>query len=87
MDDVPYFWSDQFGRKIQYVGQHQSRDRVIFREHTDGQRWGVAWIDETARITAHLSVSFPKAMVLARAAIADRRVVDLDRCHNLAEPV
>jgi NADPH-dependent 2,4-dienoyl-CoA reductase/sulfur reductase-like enzyme len=78
VDDIPYFWSDQFGRKIQYVGQHAPSDRAVFRQHaTDPAKWGVAWLSSDDRLTAHLSVGFPKAVVRARAAIEDRRQVDL----------
>ena len=87
VDEVPYFWSDQFGRKIQYVGQHRRTDRVVIRRKADSDRWGAAWLDGDGRITAHLSVSFPKSMVQARAAIAQGRVVDADRCRDLAEPL
>ena len=83
-DEVPYFWSDQFGRKIQYVGQHSHRDRVVLREHSDPNKWGAAWVDEEGRITAHLSVAFPRAMLQARAAIADRRKITDEDLHDLA---
>ena len=86
VDDVPYFWSDQFGRKLQYVGQHRPDDRVTLREHDDPARWGAAWTDAEGRLTAHLSVGFPRAMVQARAAIAERRIVDPGRVGSLVEP-
>ena len=87
LDEVPYFWSDQFGHKIQYVGQHSSSDRVVLRHHADAEKWGAAWLDDDSRITAHLSVDFPKGMVRARAAISAGRVVDPDRCRDLAEAI
>jgi 3-phenylpropionate/trans-cinnamate dioxygenase ferredoxin reductase subunit len=86
-DDVPYFWSDQFGRKIQYVGQHGVHDKLIVRDHPTTDRWGAAWLDGAGRVTAHLSVSFPKAMVQARSAIADRRVVDPEAIVDLTVPL
>ena len=30
-DPVPYFWSEQFGRMVQYVGHHDGADRLIWR--------------------------------------------------------
>jgi Uncharacterized NAD(FAD)-dependent dehydrogenases len=86
-DDVPYFWSDQFGRKIQYVGQHDEADVVVVRQHEDADKWAVAWLDSMGRLTAHLSVGFPRSMVQARAAIADGRLVDPDRCRDLSQPL
>ncbi|MET8217166.1 NAD(P)/FAD-dependent oxidoreductase [Streptomyces hirsutus] len=84
-DDVPYFWSDQFGRKLQYVGQRHPGDRVFLREHDDPERWGAAWIDAEGRLSAHLSVGFPRSMVQARVAIAERRIIDLSRVGSLTE--
>ncbi|MFE0748909.1 NAD(P)/FAD-dependent oxidoreductase [Gordonia sp. NPDC058843] len=85
-DDIPYFWSDQFGRKIQYVGQHRRDDRLIVREHPTTDRWGAVWLDSEGRITAHLSVGFPRAMIQARAAIANGHRVDGGNLTDLTTP-
>ncbi|MGC9667608.1 NAD(P)/FAD-dependent oxidoreductase [Planosporangium sp. 12N6] len=82
-DDVPYFWSDQFGRKVQYVGQHRAADRVILREDEDPEKWAVAWVAPDGRLTAHLSVGFPRSMVQARAAIQDGRTIDAEAIRSL----
>lgn len=67
-DPVPYFWSDQFGRKIQYVGHHGPEDTVVIRgEGTE--KWAAAWLGCDGRLTAHLSVNRPRQMVEARMAI------------------
>lgn len=86
-EDVPYFWSDQFGRKIQYVGQHAEADSVLVRQHEDPDKWAVAWLDAMGRLTAHLSVGFPRSLVQARAAIADGRLIDPVRCRDLSHPL
>ncbi|GAA1637919.1 FAD-dependent oxidoreductase [Georgenia ruanii] len=86
-DEVPYFWSDQFGRKVQYVGQHRPEDTVVLREHADPEKWGAAWLDTEGRITAHLSIGFPRSMVQARAALAERRVIDPETCRDLTQPL
>ena len=36
-DPVPYFWSEQWGRMVQYAGHHPAGDRLVWRE--DGERW------------------------------------------------
>ncbi|MEY9212207.1 FAD-dependent oxidoreductase [Thermobifida halotolerans] len=66
-DPVPYFWSDQFGHKIQYVGHHGPDDTVVVRD--GGERWAAAWLAADGRLTAHLSVDSPRQMVDARMAI------------------
>ena len=77
-DSVPYFWSDQFGVKVQYVGQHGPGDHAVIREHPERpDRWGCAWVDARDRLTGHLSVGFPKAMVQARGALLRDSPVDV----------
>ena len=43
-DPVPYFWSEQFGRMVQYCGQHTAADRLIWRGDTDGRDWTACWL-------------------------------------------
>ncbi|ANY21856.1 NAD(P)/FAD-dependent oxidoreductase [Gordonia terrae] len=86
-DDIPYFWSDQFGRKVQYVGQHRRGHRLIVRDHPTTDRWGAVWLDECDRVAAHLSVGFPRAMIHARSAIADGRRVDRRTLADLTAPL
>ncbi|MCD2114160.1 NAD(P)/FAD-dependent oxidoreductase [Rhodococcus rhodochrous] len=85
-DPVPYFWSDQFGHKIQFVGHRDPSDRMVFREGRDG-KWGAAWIDDSSRLTAHLSIDSPRHMVQARMAIDRGAVVDPEAIGDLDTPV
>ena len=39
-DPVPYFWSEQFGRMVQYAGYHGGADRLIVRGDPAGPRLG-----------------------------------------------
>ncbi len=43
-DPVPYFWSEQFGRMLQYVGHHTAADRLIWRGDPAGPRWAACWL-------------------------------------------
>lgn len=63
-DPVPYFWSDQFGHKIQYVGHHGRHDRCEITD--DG---AVRWFDASGRLTAWLGVDRPRDLVAARRAV------------------
>ena len=67
-DPVPYFWSDQFGHKIQYVGHHGPDDTLVVRGD-GGARWAAAWLAPDGRLTAHLSIDSPRQMIDARMAI------------------
>jgi NADPH-dependent 2,4-dienoyl-CoA reductase/sulfur reductase-like enzyme len=43
-DPVPYFWSDQFGRMVQYVGHHGQRDRLVWRGDPAEPKWSACWV-------------------------------------------
>jgi NADPH-dependent 2,4-dienoyl-CoA reductase/sulfur reductase-like enzyme len=77
-DPVPYFWSDQFGRKIQYVGSHGPDDRPV-EVPDDRPGRTVTWIDRTGAITAVLTVDRPRDAAAARVAVAEG-------AHHLAVP-
>jgi NADPH-dependent 2,4-dienoyl-CoA reductase/sulfur reductase-like enzyme len=47
-DPVPYFWSEQFGRMVQYVGHHDREDRLVWRGDPAGERWAAGWVSGTA---------------------------------------
>ena len=48
-DPIPYFWSDQFGHKLQYVGHHDLADVPVWRTPGDGKGWSVAWLSADGR--------------------------------------
>lgn len=64
-DPVPYFWSKQFGRMVQYVGAHAPGDEPIWRGSPEEPRWSVCWArgDE---VTAVLAVNKPRDIADAR---------------------
>ncbi|MGH3167440.1 MAG: oxidoreductase C-terminal domain-containing protein, partial [Trebonia sp.] len=77
-DPVPYFWSEQFGRMVQYVGHHGAGDRLVWRGDPAGQRWAACWLDGP-RLTAVLAVGRPRDMLQGRRLIAAHAAVDADR--------
>ncbi|WP_166133036.1 NAD(P)/FAD-dependent oxidoreductase [Nocardioides ochotonae] len=66
-DPVPYFWSDQFGRKLQYVGAHLPDDTLDLRRGPDGTLARATWSRDGV-LTAWLGVDASKDLVKARAA-------------------
>jgi 3-phenylpropionate/trans-cinnamate dioxygenase ferredoxin reductase subunit len=79
-DPVPYFWSEQWGRMLQYAGHHPAGDRVVWRE--DGDRWAAFWLAGD-RLVAALTVDRPRDLVQARKLMQRDATVDADR---LADP-
>lgn len=64
-DPVPYFWSEQFGRFVQYAGHHASADELIWRGEASGAAWTVCWLREGA-LVAVLAVGRPRDLAQGR---------------------
>ncbi|MFD9588432.1 NAD(P)/FAD-dependent oxidoreductase [Streptomyces sp. NPDC059980] len=64
-DPVPYFWSEQFGRFVQYVGHHTPDDTLVWRGDPSGTAWSVCWLRET-RLVALLAVGRPRDLAQGR---------------------
>ncbi|MDQ1624646.1 MAG: 3-phenylpropionate/trans-cinnamate dioxygenase ferredoxin reductase component [Actinomycetota bacterium] len=79
-DPVPYFWSEQWGRMVQYAGHHPAGDRVVWRD--EGERWAAFWLAGT-RLVAALTVDRSRDLMQARRLMTDGREVDADR---IADP-
>ena len=66
---VPYFWSDQYDRKIQMVGRAADGDAVeVLRCATQAGDREVALYSRAGRFTAAVTFGWPKASVAARQA-------------------
>ena len=83
-DPVPYFWSEQFGRMVQYAGHHAAADRLVWRGDPDAATWSACWLSgDTRRLTAVLTVNRPRDLLQGRRLIAAGAEVDALR---LADP-
>jgi len=74
-DPVPYFWSEQFGRMLQYVGHHAGADRLIWRGDPEQAKWAVCWL-VGQRLIAVLTVDLPKDLMQGRRLIDAGATVD-----------
>ena len=81
-DPVPYFWSEQFGRMVQYVGWHGAAERLIWRGDPAAATWAAAWLAGD-RLVAALTVGLPRDLMQARRLIEAGSRVDADK---LADP-
>jgi 3-phenylpropionate/trans-cinnamate dioxygenase ferredoxin reductase component len=85
-DPVPYFWSEQFGRMVQYAGHHTDGDRLLWRGDPESRAWGACWLAGDRgqeRLVALLTVGRPRDLVQGRRVIAAGGPVDPAR---LADP-
>jgi 3-phenylpropionate/trans-cinnamate dioxygenase ferredoxin reductase subunit len=74
-DVAPYFWSEQFGRMVQYAGSHTASERLVHRGDPSGRKWSVAWLTGD-RLDAILTVDRPRDLVQAKRVIAAGTPVD-----------
>ena len=73
---VPYFWSDQYGLKIQYVGACGADDEVVVVDGSTDDRRFVAIYGRGGRIVAALAVGRPRLLMAYRRLIAERTAWD-----------
>ncbi|MFI6010388.1 NAD(P)/FAD-dependent oxidoreductase [Streptomyces sp. NPDC051243] len=64
-DPVPYFWSEQFGRFVQYAGHHAAADTTLWRGDPSGPAWTVCWLKDD-RLVALLAVGRPRDLAQGR---------------------
>ena len=68
-DPVPYFWSEQFGRMMQYVGYHGDAESLVWRGDPAEPTWAACWL-AAGRLVAMLTVDRPRDLLQARRLIA-----------------
>jgi NADPH-dependent 2,4-dienoyl-CoA reductase/sulfur reductase-like enzyme len=69
-DPVPYFWSDQFGHKIQYVGRHSARDTLVWCPQGPEPGMTALWVSEAGAMTAVLTADRPRECAAGQQLIA-----------------
>lgn len=85
-DPVPYFWSEQFGRFVQYAGHHTSADTMLWRGDPAGPAWTVCWLREN-RLVALLAVGRPRDLAQGRRLIEAGTPVDPGLLTDPARPL
>jgi len=85
-DPVPYFWSEQFGRMLQYLGDHRGADRLVWRGPAGGDRWAACWLAD-GRLVALLTVGLPRDQAQGRRLIEAAIPVDASRLADLTVPL
>jgi len=100
-DPVPYFWSEQFGRMVQYAGHHTAAGQLVWRGDPAGADWSVCWLAGAgaaeatrpgaaaaqAPLVAVLTVGRPRDLLQGRRLIASGAPVDPARLADPAIPL
>ncbi|MGW2282585.1 NAD(P)/FAD-dependent oxidoreductase [Streptomyces sp. NPDC001770] len=85
-DPVPYFWSEQFGRFVQYAGHHADADTLLWRGDPADEEWTVLWLRGGA-LVALLAVGRPRDLIQGRKLVASGSAVDPERAADPAVPL
>ncbi|MFD9248020.1 NAD(P)/FAD-dependent oxidoreductase [Streptomyces sp. NPDC059556] len=85
-DPVPYFWSEQFGRFVQYAGHHADADELIRRGDPAEKAWSVLWLRAGVPV-ALLAVGRPRDLAQGRKLIEAATAVDPVRAADPSVPL
>ncbi|WP_367430672.1 NAD(P)/FAD-dependent oxidoreductase [Streptomyces celluloflavus] len=85
-DPVPYFWSEQFGRFVQYAGHHGDADELVWRGDPAGAAWSVLWL-RGDRLVALLAVGRPRDLAQGRKLIERGAALDRERAADASVPL
>jgi 3-phenylpropionate/trans-cinnamate dioxygenase ferredoxin reductase component len=80
VDPVPYVWSEQFGRFLQWTGWSDAPEPTLWRgDPTDGTGWAAAWLSPTGVLTGLFTTDRHRDTSQARRLIAAGHTPDPDR--------
>ncbi|MFJ3200724.1 NAD(P)/FAD-dependent oxidoreductase [Streptomyces sp. NPDC086989] len=85
-DPVPYFWSEQFGRFVQYAGHHAGADELLWRGDPAEAAWSVCWL-RAGVLVAVLAVGRPRDLAQGRKLIETGAPVDPAKIADPATPL
>jgi NADPH-dependent 2,4-dienoyl-CoA reductase/sulfur reductase-like enzyme len=85
-DPVPYFWSEQFGRFVQYAGHHTDGDEPLWRGDPADAAWSVCWLRDGV-LRALLAVGRPRDLTQGRKLIERAAALDPVRAADPAVPL
>ncbi|WLQ53289.1 FAD-dependent oxidoreductase [Streptomyces poriferorum] len=85
-DPVPYFWSEQFGRFVQYAGHHTGADALVWRGDPAEPSWTVCWLRDGV-LVAVLAVGRPRDLAQGRKLVESGAELNPDRVADPSVPL
>ncbi|WSC96765.1 FAD-dependent oxidoreductase [Streptomyces sp. NBC_01754] len=85
-DPVPYFWSEQFGRFVQYAGHHTAADTLLWRGGASDPAWTACWLRDGV-LAAVLTVGRPRDLAQGRKLVAAGARIDPQRAADPSVPL
>ena len=84
---LPWFWSDQYGLKLQIAGLSQGYDELIVRGDIGGSRKFAAFYFQHGFLIAVDAVNSPQEFMLGKRMIIDRMRIDKERLVDPSVPL
>jgi hypothetical protein len=63
---TPYFWSDQYGQKIQLLGHPRADDEVVRVSTGDDEKKWLALYSRAGVVTGIVTLNNPRALMLSK---------------------
>lgn len=79
---VPYFWSDQYNTRLQYIGYAKSWNKTVVRGNKDAGEFTYFYLDKENVILAAMIVNEPKNVLPIRKLINKGSSIDIDALQN-----
>lgn len=77
---IPYFWSDQYGRKIQMLGHPRRDDDVRRVKETETGQW-LALYSRRGYVTGLVALNQPRALMLSKTLLETPTTLDTALAH------
>jgi NADPH-dependent 2,4-dienoyl-CoA reductase/sulfur reductase-like enzyme len=86
-DDIPWFWTDQYGVNVQVAGLPEESVRTVLRGEMDAPSFAAFHLDAENRLVAATGVNAPREVRAAQLIIRARRPVDAAALANTNMPL
>lgn len=83
---IPWFWSDQYGLKLQMVGLSTGYEQCVTRGSVQGKEFSAFYLKDKRVIAADV-ISRPAEFLAARRLVASRAQVDVTRLEDATLPL
>ena len=82
-DRVPYFWSDQYNNRIQYVGHSSGWSKTLLRGNFKDNKFTYFFLDKDGAVEAAIIFNEPRNVIQIRRLIRTKKIVNPT---DLADP-
>jgi 3-phenylpropionate/trans-cinnamate dioxygenase ferredoxin reductase subunit len=86
-DDIPWFWTDQYGVNLQVAGLPNDADRTIVRQGGAPETWVAVHLTEGGSVIGVTAANNPREIRAGQALIRSRKKVDPAKLEDASVPL